>query len=242
MISLASCVAVVTGASSGIGRAIALDLAHQGAIVWLVGRSSGRLAETVAAAGEPASRLIAVVADLTVEAELEDLAARILAKSPRLDILVHAAGTFRMGTLADLPAEELDALYRVNLRVPYLLTQRLLPALVLASGQIVFVNSSAAVAPSPRWSAYCACKSALRSLADSLRAEVNSHGVRVLSVFPGRTATPMQEAIFAAEGRPYAPETLLQAEDVAAAVIHALRLPRSAELTELHLRPMRKSG
>jgi NADP-dependent 3-hydroxy acid dehydrogenase YdfG len=77
-------------------------------------------------------------------------------------------------------------------------------------------------------------------LADALRDEVNPAGVRVLSVYPGRTATDQQASIYELEGRAYVPETLLQPEDVAATVVGALTLPRTAELTDLRVRPMRK--
>jgi len=84
-------------------------------------------------------------------------------------------------------------------------------------------------------------KHALRGFADHLRAEVNDEGIRVLSVFLGRTATPMQERIYAAEGKPYDPRRLLQPKDVAAAVIEAVSLPQSAELMEIRIRPRVKS-
>jgi NADP-dependent 3-hydroxy acid dehydrogenase YdfG len=88
---------------------------------------------------------------------------------------------------------------------------------------------------------YAASKHALRALADGLRDEVNKKGVRVITVFPGRTATPMQEAVHRYEGRPYDAERFLQPEDVAAAAVNALALPRTAEVTDLHIRPMRGS-
>jgi NADP-dependent 3-hydroxy acid dehydrogenase YdfG len=77
-------------------------------------------------------------------------------------------------------------------------------------------------------------------LADRLRDEVNPGGIRVLSVYPGRTATPMQAAIYRQEGRPYLPEHLLQPEDVAAVVLHALAMPPGAEVTDISIRPMHK--
>ena len=88
--------------------------------------------------------------------------------------------------------------------------------------------------------AYASTKHALRAIADSLREEVNETGVRVLSVYLGRTASPMQAAIHAAEGKQYRPADLLQPSDVAAMILAALALPRTAEVTELSVRPMRK--
>jgi NADP-dependent 3-hydroxy acid dehydrogenase YdfG len=104
---------------------------------------------------------------------------------------------------------------------------------------VVFVNSSAGFHPARAgWAAYSASKHALRALADGLRDEVNRQGVRVITIFPGRTATAMQEEVHRYEGRDYDPERFLQPRDVAAAVLSSLALPRTAEVTDLHIRPM----
>ena len=89
-------------------------------------------------------------------------------------------------------------------------------------------------------SQYAATKAALKAMADSLREEVNPDGVRVLSIFVGRTATPMQAALHEAEGKEYRPERLLQPEDIASTIVHALCMPRTAEITEVDIRPMQK--
>ena len=222
--------ALITGATGGIGSAIAAALAAEGVRLFLVSRDPQRL--TVA--GE------AFQADLTDDAQLRATAARVREVYGGVDILVHSIGLFRGGPIETSPVENLDAQYRVNLRVPYLLTQELLSSLIERQGQVVFINSSAGYHPARgNWGAYAATKHALRALADSLRDEVNRKGVRVLSVFPGRTATAMQEEVHRFEGKPYDPSRFLQPEDVAAAVVQALRLPRTAELTDLHIRPMR---
>ena len=107
-------------------------------------------------------------------------------------------------------------------------------------GQIVFINSSAGLRASGNLGQYAATKFALKAIADSLREEVNGEGVRVLSVYPGRTATPMQSAVHKLEGREYHPELLMQSADAAAVVVNALSLPGSAEVTEIFVRPMSK--
>jgi NADP-dependent 3-hydroxy acid dehydrogenase YdfG len=137
--------------------------------------------------------------------------------------------------------EDFDRQYAVNVRAPYLLTQLLLPMIIAGRGQIVFVNSSAGLNARKGASQYAATKHALRGLANSLREEVNEHGVRVLSVFPGRTAGRMQAAVFEREKKPYDPAVLLQPDDVASVVVHALELPRTAEVTDISIRPFRKS-
>ena len=158
-----------------------------------------------------------------------------------LGVLVHSAGAYARGPVATLDAAAWRAMDSVNLHGPLLLTSACLNQLRAARGQVVFINSSAALQPAGAgMSAYAAGKAALRAAADALRAEVNADGVRVLSVFPGRTDTPMQAAILADEGRRAAPGTLLAPDDVAAMVLAALALPDTAEVTELVMRPMRK--
>lgn len=233
--------ALVTGASSGIGRAIALALAADGAALCLVGRNRERLAECEREARRLGARAVAgVVADLADEAALREAAAAAR-HFAEIDILVHAAAEHSRGPVETAPAAAFDRQYRTNLRAPYLLTQLLLPALRARGGDVVFVNSTQGVTAGPEVSQYAATKHGLAAFADSLRAEVNASGARVLTLYLGRTASAMQERIVAEEGRPYRPEKLLQPEDVAAMVMAALRLPRRAEVVSLALRPAEKS-
>lgn len=232
--------ALVTGGSGGIGQAIALALAERGVAVFLSGRDAGRLEaaeEAVRALGVEAG---ALARDLGGDGAVEELAAAAHDRFGGIDLLVHSSGAYAAGTVADTPAAALDRQMAVNLGVPYRLTRRLLPALVERRGQIVVLNSSAAVRPGGGLAAYAASKAALRAFADALRDEVNPMGVRVLAVFPGRTASAMQQEVHRFEGKEYAPERLLQPEDVAAMVVAALALPPTAEVTDLHIRPMRK--
>ncbi len=234
-------VAVVTGASSGIGRAIALALSRQGVQLCLIGRNPVTLAETVAAA-EQHSKVTSFQIDLTNPEKLEPLVRHLEANVRRVDILIHGAGVIHQGVMEQARIEDLDLQYATNVRAPYVLTQHLLPLLTTARGQIVFINSSAGLtAKRPEVGQYSATKHALKAIADSLREEVNSKGIRVLTLYLGRTATPMQEALSRQEGKVYHPEKLLQAEDVASVVVHALMLPPTAEITDISMRPMIKA-
>ncbi len=234
--------AVVTGASSGIGAAIAAALAGEGARLLLSGRSAEKLEQVATGAREHSPAVETFAADLAEDEAVRDLAARAQTAFGGVDVLVHSIGLFAAGLFETSPVEDLDRQYRVNTRVPYLLTQALLPSLISREGQVLFVNSSTGFhLPRAGWVSYAASKHALRALADGLRDEVNRKGVRVITVFPGRTATPMQEEVHRYEGRPYDAERFLQPQDVAAAVVNALSLPRTAEVTDLHIRPMRGS-
>jgi short-subunit dehydrogenase len=234
---------VVTGAGSGIGRAIAEQLASRGVNLWLVGRREKTLEEAAAAIRRHGVQAWPVSSDLANDADLERLRTAVTRAGQGLDILVHSAGSHLPGAVADAPVEELDEQYRVNLRAPYLLTQLMLPLLRARRGDIVFVNSSVVgLEARAHTGAYAATKHGLKVLADVLRQEVNADGIRVLSVFPGQTATALQEARYARDGKAYHPEQLLQPGDVAAAVIQALDMPRTAEITDLRVRPSRPPG
>ena len=102
------------------------------------------------------------------------------------------------------------------------------------------MNSSTGLEPRPGVGLFSASQHALRAIADVLRDEVNADGIRVLNVYPGRTATRRQERIFREEGRDYEPERLLQPQDIASVVIEALAAPRTAEVTEIRIRPLLK--
>lgn len=229
--------AIVAGASRGIGAAMARALARRGACVGLVARSRPALDDVAAEIGA-----VALVADLAEPDAAGRLAADIERRWGGLDILVHCAAAYRSGTTAQLDLSDWDALYRSNLRAPVALTRAFLAQLLVSRGQIVFVNSTVVRASNLAGrGAYAATKAALRAFADSLRDEVNADGVRVITVYPGATATPLQEALHAERDIRYSPERLLQPEDVAETMCAALAMPGTAEVTDLFVRPMLKS-
>jgi NADP-dependent 3-hydroxy acid dehydrogenase YdfG len=229
--------ALVTGAGGGIGRAISLHLARSGWRLLLLGRRPAPLdavaGDVRAAGGEAATATV----DLVDPASITRFC-RECASADRLELLVHCAGAHATGPW-DAEDPEGDQLMQVNYEGPVLLTRGLLATLERGQGQIVFVNSSQGLAASPCVGRYAASKAALRAFADSLRGEVNARGVRVTSIFPGSTATPMQASIRAARGETYDPASLLQPDDVAAVVITAVSLPRTAEVTDIVIRSMR---
>jgi NAD(P)-dependent dehydrogenase (short-subunit alcohol dehydrogenase family) len=231
--------AVITGAGSGIGKAIALALATKGMSVALIGRQPKPLESVASAARALGAVPLVYPVDLACENAIRNLAATLARDFGRVDILVHSAAVVIIGAMADATAEDFSQQYHTNLLAPYLLTQSLLPLLRERRGQVVFINSSAGLTARANVGQYAATKHGLKAVADSLRDEVNRDGIRVLSVFPGRTATPTQERLHTIENRSYRPDLLLQPEDVASVVVSSLCLPRTAEVTEIKIRPMR---
>jgi short-subunit dehydrogenase len=221
---------LVSGAGSGIGAVLADRLVERGDELVLVARSTERahdLREAVPGA-------TVLVADLADAAAVAGLADRL---PDRIDSVVHAAGVVDLGPVAELPTTAWQEQLAVNVIAPAVLTRVALPALRAARGTVVFVNSGAGLSASPSWSAYAASKHALRALADALRGEEQEYGVRVTSVYPGRTATPMQQKVHDQEGRDYAASDWIDPATVAAAILHVLDLPADATISDLTIRP-----
>lgn len=233
--------ALVTGASSGIGRAIAIAIAATGGVLCLAGRDRERLEKTAFAVRPMACGVTAFAADLSVDRDIAALVKHVEEKVGSINVLIHCAATFVTGSVDDVSADHLDLLYRTNVRAPYAVTRALLSMLKSAKGQIVFINSSQGLQARGNVAAYAATKHALKAIADSLRDEVNGDGIRVLSIYPGRTATPTIEALYKIERKTYRPSLLLQPSDIAQVIVNLLKLPRTAEVTDLEIRPQVRS-
>jgi short-subunit dehydrogenase len=219
---------LITGAGSGIGALVARRLLARGDEVVVTARSDERAEEM--RADLPGASV--AVADLSWPESVESL------RLPdELDSVVHAAGVVELGAVSELTVDDWTAQLRVNLVAPAALTRVALPALRASRGTVVFVNSSAGLTAHPGWSAYAASKHGLRALADSLRGEEAGHGVRVSTVYPGRTATPMQEEVHRQEGKDYDASAWIRPETVADAILHVLDLPRDATISDVTVRP-----
>ncbi len=236
--SLENLTAIVTGASSGIGYATALALAQSKASVAVVGRRLPILKDLATKCGP---RTSAYSCDMTDDESVTKFVAQLRADFAKIDILVHSSGIVKLGRTQSASISDFDEQFKTNVRGPYILTQLLLPQLRASSGQVIFINSSITRAANTEGrGSYAATKQAVRSIADALRDEINEAGVRVTSIFPGTTATPGQAQLHDIFGRRYVPERMLQPEDVADAVLFALTIGRSAEVTDVYLRPMLK--
>jgi NADP-dependent 3-hydroxy acid dehydrogenase YdfG len=214
-------VALVTGASSGIGQALVLALAAAGAGVILSGRSQARLAALADAAGRAGGNIMPCAGDLNDPRTIEDLLGAVTSGLGGLDILVHAACRRSSGAPDKAQAADLPALLATNVLATYRLTHALLPHLQQRQqSDIVFINAS--LGPGA-----AAAEQARKAIADSTRTAFNAHGIRVLSVFCGETidrTCPLPPA------------------HVAEIVLAALQLSRTAEVTDLHLRPRQGDG
>jgi len=221
---------LVTGAGSGIGADLADRLLERGDDLVLVARTAERAHDL--RSDVPGATVL--VADLADADQVAGLASEL---PDRLDSVVHAAGVVDLGPVAELATEAWQEQLAVNVVAPAVLTRVALPALRAARGTVVFVNSGAGLAASPQWSAYAASKHALKALADALRAEEQEYGVRVTTVYPGRTATPMQQKVHEQEGRSYDAADWIDPATVTSAILHVLDLGADATISDLTIRP-----
>ncbi|MGB6513132.1 MAG: SDR family oxidoreductase [Mycobacterium sp.] len=217
--------ALITGAGRGIGAAIATALAPTHTLL-LAGRPSPALQAT-------AERLGATT--LTLDLTDTDAIPAATAAIGELDVLVHNAGVFFPGRIAESTVEHWRATLDVNVVGAVALTLALLPALRRASGQVVFINSGTGRKASPDMASYSASKFALRAFADSLRD--SEPALRVTTVYPGRTDTDMQRALVSFEGGEYDPDRFLWPDTVAELVARVLATPPDGHVHEVVLRP-----
>jgi NADP-dependent 3-hydroxy acid dehydrogenase YdfG len=235
-------VAMVTGASSGIGAAIAVALGAAGATVVAVARRQGRLqetADTIIAAG---GRAIALPGDVSDESVAQQRVAEAVARFGRLDILVNSAGAAQAGNVADANTAEWRRTIEINLLATlYTCHAALGPMRAQGSGDIVNIGSLACRTTSPVFNPYATSKFALNALTDGLRQEVGPHGIRVCMIAPGPTRTEVAEGISDPAQREairaYTHQAgALEPADVAASVAFIVGAPRRVNISELWIR------
>jgi short-subunit dehydrogenase len=191
-------VIVLTGASRGIGRELALRFAERGAHLVLAARSEDQLLEVARAceALNPGGRAVIVPTDVTDDTQLENLVNTALERLGRIDILVNNAGIIQGGCYADVGRESIRQTIEVNLLAAMRLTQLVLPHLLeRGSGHIVNLSSASEGVAYPYFVAYSATKHAVKGFSDGLRRELAGTGVRVLRVSPGFVATDFTDVV-----------------------------------------------
>ena len=231
---LAGQVALITGGGRGIGRAIALAFASEGAAVALAARSSRELdavARKVTAAGGQA---LAVPTDVRQEPAVAALVARTLSQLRRIDVLVNAAGVAAFGPVADSKQEDWDLTMAVNLRGAYLCARAVLPAMMAQHrGTIISIGSMVTSRTLPGSAAYTASKYGVLGFSRVLAEEMRAHGVRVGVLSAGAVDTPLWDAIPSPPDR----ARMLKPEQVAEAALMMAGLGPNATLEELTMLP-----
>ncbi len=228
---LAHQVALVTGASRGIGAGIALALARAGADVALAARTVPDLEAVAARVQALGRRALVVTADVRDDRSVHVMVESTLETYGRLDILVNNAGLGHFGPIDELTLEQFDEMLGVNLRGPFLCTRAVVPAMKRqGSGAIINIASVAGLVANPNLAGYNATKFGLMGLSEACMLELRHFGIRVSTLCPGSTATDF------AGGREAAGR--LTVDDVARAVLAILTAGPNALISQVHLRPL----
>jgi 3-oxoacyl-[acyl-carrier protein] reductase len=219
---------LITGASRGIGRAIAEHLAAPDVVLFLHGRDTVALADVCQSVKSRCAAVAPLIHDLATTTGV----ARLLDEvgSQRLDLLVNNAGIAVVKPFAEITPVEWEQTVGVNVTAPFLLTQHFAPRM-LPGSSIVNILSIAAKTGYANWSAYCMSKFALEGFSQSVREELRDHKIRVINVYPAATATEIWNNVAGAWPR----EKMMSADEVAKAVCYALSRPADVALENITL-------
>jgi NADP-dependent 3-hydroxy acid dehydrogenase YdfG len=241
--TLADKVALVTGASSGIGEGIALALAAAGATVAVAARRADRLEGLVKRIEEAGGKGLAIAGDMTVEAEAIGAVEETVARLGRIDILINSAGVMQAGGVENADLDEYRRVFDINLfatlytckaAVPHMLQQ--------GEGDIVTISSLAGRKGGPQTNAYSASKHAVNSMTDAMRQELGGRGIRVCTLMPGATTSEVGDNISDPNWRKaiqahVAKEGAVQPSEIGDTIVFILSLPRRVNISEICVRP-----
>jgi NAD(P)-dependent dehydrogenase (short-subunit alcohol dehydrogenase family) len=213
-------VAVVTGGNSGIGLATAKRFVEEGAYVFITARRQAELDKAVSVIGR---NVTAIAGDLSRLDDLDRIASAIKAERGVVDIVVSNAGLTEQGSIDSLTPEHFDKVFSLNAKAPVFLVQKLLP-MITRAGSIILVSSAMHLMGIPGHTAYAATKAALRSYARTWAAEFKDRGIRVNTLSPGVTDTPMLDSQSAGMGK---------RESVVNAYLSMIPIGRLAEAAEI---------
>jgi len=230
--NLSDQVALITGAGSGLGAAIARALASEGARCALAGRRRAPLQYVADEIGSAGGEAVAIPADVADEAQGAALVAETIRTFGRLDVLVNSAGLLRQASLVQTSTALWDEVLSINLRGAFLLCRAAWPHLQRSRGQIINVSSMAAVQGYLDEAAYCASKHGLNGLTEVLALEGKPHGIRALAVRPAATETPLWERDASIDVR----RRMMKPDQVAGLVRWLVTAPRNLEFGPVMVR------
>jgi len=225
-------IAIITGASTGIGKYIAIELAKHAFEVILIARDKKKLSEVKKIIEENGNDCLVVPADISNPASVKNIISKI--NNPdNVEIIVNNAGIGVFDRIQDMSLEDWDMQINTNLRGSFLITQLFVPFLIKKkSGKILFMNSVAGLSPFPFSSAYVASKYGLRGFSSSLREELREYNIKVISVHPGAVDTPLWDKTESNFPR----DEMMSAKDVSDMAVSTILAPNNVVCEEIVIR------
>jgi 3-oxoacyl-[acyl-carrier protein] reductase len=234
--SLSSAVALVTGGSRGIGRAIALRLAELGASVAICGRHQDSLHATLGELRQLVSNSLAHLADVSQPGDVSALVQKTQSSLGPISILVNNAGIGVFGPIQEKSESDFDRVININLKSVFLVSRAVIPSMIeRGAGDIINIGSLAGHNTFTGGGLYCASKWGLHGLSGSMAEDLRGYGIRVSTVCPGSVATD-----FSGQGKKDDPSKALSPEDVALAVEMLVTQRPQSFISEVQIRPLRK--
>ena len=236
-------VALVTGASSGIGEATAFELARAGATVALAARRADRLAGLVARIEEIGGKALALAGDMTVEAEAIKAVEDTVAQLGRIDILINSAGVMQAGGIEGIDLDEYRRVFDINVFATVYCSAAAVPHMLKQGvGDIINITSLAGRKGGPETNAYSASKHAANSLTDAMRQELGNRNIRVAILMPGATSTEVGDSISNPNWRKaiqahVSKEGAVQPSEIGETIVFMLAMPRHVNISEISIRP-----
>ena len=240
---LADKVALVTGASSGIGEAIALALGEAGAAVAVSARRADRLTGLVEAIEKAGGKAVALPGDMTVEAEAIKAVEDTVAQLGRIDILINSAGVMQAGGVIDCDLDQYRRVFDINMFATLYTSQAAVPHMLTQGvGDIVTISSLAGRKGGPFTNAYSASKHAVNSFTDAMRQELGEKNIRVSTLMPGATTTEVGDSISDPNWRKaiqahVTKDGAVSPKDIGDTIVFMMALPRRANISEISVRP-----
>jgi 3-oxoacyl-[acyl-carrier protein] reductase len=235
MTSLNGKVALITGAGRGIGKAVALTLAQSGCRVILTARTVSQLEEVQREAESRRGAAVAIAGDLTRDEDIDRLVTESHKRFGMVDILINNAGWGKRASVARASIADWDQTFRLNLRAPMILAQRLLPAMIEKhEGAVINIGSVSGKTGEANGAAYSASKFGLIGFTQSLYEEVREHGIKVSVILPGFVDTPLIPP-----NRQLDRSKMIQPDDIAQTVLYVLTSPATSCPVEISVRPQR---
>ena len=236
-------VIVITGASSGIGKASAKKLAHEGAKVVLTARSEDKLNELKEEIKRKGGQVLVVVADVTKKEDFENIVEQTIKKFNKIHVLINNAGLMPLSYVEKFKTDEWNKMIDVNIKGVLNGIASVLPHLIEnKEGHIINISSTAAYNYFLGGAVYCATKSAVKMFSEGLRKEISpKYGINVTSIEPGAVDTSLFETItdedIKKEMKKMKEMTTLEAEDIADAIYYALSQPKRVNINDVHILP-----